>query len=262
MMTQLFDSTHVIAIGSGKGGVGKSTVAVNVAVALAQQGLKVGLLDADIYGPSIPLMLGLRRLRPPMENQQVTPLTKFGVQVISLGFFMEEARSVIWRGPMIHGTLEKFLYQIQWGTLDFLILDLPPGTGDVLLSLSQLLSIRGAVVVCTPQEAAMVDALKAINAFNQLEIPLLGVVENMAGFVAPDTGKIYQIFGQGKAEELAHRFHIPLLTSIALISSIREGGDQGIPCALQRNETSAPFYQLATSIQDACLHQISNPFSL
>jgi len=259
-MSTPFNAQHIIAVGSGKGGVGKSTVSVNLAIVLAQQGLQVGLLDADVYGPSIPLMLGLRRLSPPKSNQQIVPLTKFGIQVVSLGFFVEEARSVIWRGPLVHGTLEKLLYQIQWNPLDFLIIDLPPGTGDVLLSLSQLLKIKGALVVCTPQEAAMVDAVKAINAFNQLDIPLLGIVENMAGFVVPETGMTYHIFGQGKGEELAQRFRTSLLVSIPLVQKIREGGDEGIPCALQQNTISQPFTQLATLLQESCLHQMSNPF--
>lgn len=259
-------NSKVVFIGSGKGGVGKSTVAVNLAVALAQQGLKVGLLDADVYGPSIPIMLGLRRLSPKIERlptgeEKVLPFNKFGIQVISLGFFVEEARSIIWRGPMLHGTLQKMLQDVVWGELDLLVVDLPPGTGDILLSLTQLLKVEGALVVCTPQEVAMLDAIKAINAFDQLDIPLWGVVENMAGFQVPETQQIYHIFGQGKAQELAIRFHTQVLASIPLISAIRQGSDEGIPCALHSgNSAGALFHNLASHLIQHCLQPIVNPF--
>lgn len=259
-------NSKVVFIGSGKGGVGKSTVAVNLAIALAQQGLKVGLLDADVYGPSIPIMLGLRRLSPrlaclPSGEKKIVPFTKFGIQVISLGFFVEEARSIIWRGPMLHGTLQKMLQEVTWGELDLLLIDLPPGTGDVLLSLSQLLKGAGALVVCTPQEVAMLDAIKAINAFDQLDIPLWGIVENMAGFQVPETKQIFHIFGQGKAQELAVRFHTQVLITIPLISTIRQGGDEGVPCALQSTDLAGCLFQdLAAFLMQRCLQPISNPF--
>lgn len=258
--------SKVIFIGSGKGGVGKSTIAVNLAVALAHQGQKIGLLDADVYGPSIPIMFGLRRLSPRLERlpsgeEKVIPFTKFGVQVISLGFFIEEACSIIWRGPMLHGTLQKMLQNVAWGELDLLIVDLPPGTGDILISLTQLLKVEGALVVCTPQEVAMLDAIKAINAFDQLDIPLWGIVENMAGFQVPETEQVYHIFGQGKAQELATRFQTKVLASIPLVSSIREGGDEGIPCALYPGEpTGHLFHRLASLFIQHCLHPIPNPF--
>ncbi|WP_068470112.1 Mrp/NBP35 family ATP-binding protein [Candidatus Protochlamydia phocaeensis] len=259
-------STKIVAIGSGKGGVGKSTVAVNLAVALAQTGLKIGLLDADIYGPSIPIMLGLRRLTPKIFSQadgksQVLPFTKFGIKAISIGFFMEEARSAVWRGPILHGALEKMLNEVAWGELDVLLIDLPPGTGDVLLSLSQLLAITGALVVCTPQEVAMLDAIKAINAFYQLDIPLLGVVENMAGFAVPETGQIYHIFGEGKAQELADRFHLPLLASLPLLPAIRQGGDEGYPIAFHEGHPQAAL--LFRTLAQAVARQwepLANPF--
>lgn len=255
----------VILIGSGKGGVGKSTVAVNLAVALAQQGLKVGLLDADVYGPSIPIMMGLRRLSPHVERQpngeeKVLPFTKFGIEVISLGFFMEEARSIVWRGPMLHGTLQKMLQGVAWGELDLLVVDLPPGTGDILLSLSQLLTLTGALVVCTPQEVAMLDAIKAINAFDQLDVPLLGIVENMAGFQVPDTKQVYHIFGQGKAHDLASRFNTQVLASIPLNPMIRQGGDEGIPSAFHSSEAGVPFQKLASIFMQRCLQPATNPF--
>lgn len=264
----MFDPTQTktILIGSGKGGVGKSTVAVNLAIACAQQGLKVGLLDADVYGPSIPIMLGLRRLSPridrlPDGSEKIIPHTKFGIQTISLGFFVEEARSVIWRGPMLHGTLQKMLVNVMWGELDLLFVDLPPGTGDILLSLSQLLKIESALIVCTPQEVAMLDAIKAINAFDQLDIPLAGIVENMAGFCVPGTQDIYHIFGQGKAHELASRFNTQVLASIPLLTEIRQSGDEGIPCAFyQESSAGQTFHHLAQQIKEQLVQDLFNPF--
>lgn len=261
--------THskVVFIGSGKGGVGKSTVAVNLAIALAQQGLKIGLLDADVYGPSIPIMLGLRRLNPRIERlstgeEKIIPFSKFNIQVISLGFFVEEARSIIWRGPMLHGALQKMLKGVAWGDLDLLLVDLPPGTGDILLSLTQLLKGTGALVVCTPQEVAMLDAIKAINAFDQLNVPLWGIVENMAGFQVPETKQVFHIFGEGKAQELALRFHTRLLITIPLISQIRQGSDEGVPCALSALEPAGLLFQnLALYLTQNYLQPtIPNPF--
>lgn len=260
-------SYKAIAIGSGKGGVGKSTVAVNLAVALAQQGLDVALLDADIYGPSIPIMLGLRRLSPRLEKQtdgsvKILPFKKFGIKALSIGFFMKEARSVIWRGPLLHSTLQKMLQETIWGDIDLLLIDLPPGTGDCLLSLSQLLKIEGALIVSTPQEVAIADAVKAINAFDQLEIPLLGIIENMAGFTAPETGHVYHIFGEGKGKNLASRFNTPLLGSLPLIPDIRQGGDDGYPSAFHQGHSIAYelFAELAKNVYHP-LHPLTNPFS-
>lgn len=241
-------SKQTLLVGSGKGGVGKSTVSINLAIALSKAGLKVGVLDADIYGPSLPIMLGLRRLAPRIQEtgpnvEKVIPFFKFGIKAMSVGFFIEEARSVVWRGPMLHGILLKMLTDVDWGELDLLLIDLPPGTGDVPLSLAKLLKVDGALVVTTPQEVAMLDAIKAINAFDQLGIPLIGVIENMAGFTIPETGQVYHIFGQGKAEELAVRFGVPLLGSIPLITAIRRGGDEGFPAAChQGDEEAGRFY--------------------
>lgn len=235
-------------IGSGKGGVGKSTVAVNLAVALAKKGLEVGLLDADLYGPSIPIMMGLRRLSPSVYNdsegkEKIIPFTKFGVKILSIGFFIEEARSIIWRGPMLHGILEKMVDGTEWGNLDILLIDLPPGTGDVPLSLSQIIEINGALLVCTPQEVAILDAVKAINAFDQLEIPIIGLIENMSGFTCPSTKETFPLFGEGKAAELASRFQIPLLGTIPILMKIRQGGDEGFPSALyQGDEHAGSFF--------------------
>jgi ATP-binding protein involved in chromosome partitioning len=258
--------SKVVFMGSGKGGVGKSTVSVNLTVALAQQGLKASLLDADVYDPSIPIMLGLRRLslrieRMPTGEQKVLPFTKFEVQILSLGFFIEEARSLIWRVPMLHGTLQKMLEDVAWGELDILLVDLPPGTGDVLLALAQLLKATGVLIVCTPQEVAMLDAIKAINAFDQLDIPLWGVVENMAEFQIPETKQIFHIFGQGKAQELASRFNTQLLISIPLLSEICQGSDKDSPCALSTQDSAGYlFHKLATFIIQHYLQPISNPF--
>jgi ATP-binding protein involved in chromosome partitioning len=263
----LLSTCKTFVIGSGKGGVGKSTIAVNFAIALAQQGLKVGLLDADVYGPSIPIMLGLRRLSPQVQRfadgkEKVIPFTKYGVKAISIGFFIEEARSVMWRGPILHGTLNKMLFDVEWGELDLLLIDLPPGTGDVQLSLAQLLKIQGAIVVTTPQEVAILDAIKAINAFDHLEIPLVGIVENMAGFAIPDTEKIYHIFGEGKGQELAERFQTSLLARIPLLPAIRIGGDEGHPAALHKGDDQAGrfFHQLAADFAKQCLETPVNPF--
>lgn len=256
----------VIFVGSGKGGVGKSTVAVNLSIAMAQQGLKVGLLDADVYGPSIPIMCGLRRLTPyverlPSGEEKVIPFTKFGIQILSPGFFIEEARSIIWRGPMLHGTLQKMLQDVAWGELELLVVDLPPGTGDVLLSLSQLLPGAAGLIVCTPQEVAMLDAIKAINAFDQLDIPLWGIIENMAGFHIAETNQVFHIFGQGKAQELANRFHTQVLMSIPLLPQIREGGDEGIPRAIYAEDPAALlFKKLASLLSQRYLQPLANPF--
>lgn len=236
-----------LLVGSGKGGVGKSTVAVNLAVALSLAGYTVGLLDADLYGPSLPVMLGLRRLSPQQftdENgaARIRPFTKYGFQSMSVGFFIEESKSILWRGPLLHGMLRKMLVDVEWSPMDFLIVDLPPGTGDVPMSLSQLMPVHGAVVVTTPQEVAMLDAIKAINSFHQLEIPLLGIIENMSGFTAPDTGITYPIFGEGKGAELAHKFQVPLLAQIPLIPAVRIGGDEGTPAALHSVDGLAGHY--------------------
>ncbi len=255
-MNKLKISKNTLLVGSGKGGVGKSTVAVNLAVALGRLGLNVGLLDADVYGPSIPIMMGLRQLSPRLHPQEdgrelIVPFSKFGIKVMSIGFFIEEARSVVWRGPMLHATLSKMITEVYWGDLDVMIIDLPPGTGDIPISLSQILHVDGALVVCTPQEVAMLDAIKAINAFHQLEIPLVGVIENMAGFTVPGTQDTYHIFGRGKAQELANRFETELLGSVPLIPAIRRGGDEGYPAAYHQADDNVGVYfrDLATSVQ-------------
>ncbi|MBI4041121.1 MAG: Mrp/NBP35 family ATP-binding protein [Deltaproteobacteria bacterium] len=216
---------HVIAVGSGKGGVGKSTVAVNLALALKAQGHSVGLLDADIYGPSIPIMLGLRGQKPDVEaNGRVTPLEAFGMKTMSIGFITEESQAVIWRGPMIHKMLDEFLSRVEWGELDYLVVDLPPGTGDAQLSLSQLIPLTGAVVVTTPQEVALSDVRRAVSMLNKVNIPLLGVVENMSG--SP-------IFGEGGGKKAAEVWKVPFLGAVPLDGSICKSGDEGNPMVVK-----------------------------
>ncbi len=248
MPCRLAKTTYLV--GSGKGGVGKSTVTVNLAVALAQRGFSVGVLDADVYGPSIPIMLGLRRLSPQVQDNRVVPFSKFGIRSISIGFFMEESLPSLWRGPMLTSALWKMIGEVNWGDLDYLLIDLPPGTGDVPMSLAQLLETDGALIVCTPQEVAMVDAIKAINALDRLGVPLLGIIENMAGFRPPGSTEIHHIFGQGKAAELAKRFQTQLLGSIPLIPAIGRGGDEGIPAAFHTgdNDAGAAFHEIVNRL--------------
>ncbi len=192
----------VIAVGSGKGGVGKSTIAASLAIGLRRAGSKVGLMDADVYGPSIPHLLGVNR-RPEVNQGRIQPIEAAGLKVMSMGFLMPPGEAVIWRGPMLHGAITQFLRDTNWGELDYLIIDMPPGTGDIALTLSQLLPLTGAVVVCTPQDVALLDAVKAIAMFRKVNIPVLGMVENMSGFVCPDCGKRYDIFGSGGARQRA-----------------------------------------------------------
>lgn len=232
--------SHVVAVSAGKGGVGKSTVAVNTAVALAQEGARVGLVDADVYGPSIPLMMGVQGAQPSAitdDNGEpsMIPIEAYGLKMMSIGFMIDDSQPVIWRGPMVSQLLRQFLYQVQWAPLDYLIIDMPPGTGDIALTLAQSLQnvgLTGAITVTTPQSVATLDVHKSMSMFRKVNVPLLGIVENMAYFVAPDTGNRYDIFGTGGAERLAEQLDIPLLGQIPLGMSIREGGDDGRPAVL------------------------------
>lgn len=229
--------SHVIAVSAGKGGVGKSTVATNIAVALAQEGAAVGLLDADVYGPSVPLMMGAVGQHPSAINradgqQVMIPVEAYGIKMISIGFLVDDSQPVIWRGPMVSQLLRQFLYQVDWGELDYLIIDMPPGTGDIALTLTQSLQnagLTGAVSVTTPQDVAALDVLKSMEMFRKLNVPLLGIIENMSYFIAPDTGTRYDIFGSGAAARLAARLEVPLIAQIPLGMSIRAGGDSGVP---------------------------------
>src|SRR5262245_13567720 len=221
---------HVFAVGSGKGGVGKSTIAASIAYGLLQRGAKVGLMDADVYGPSVPHLLGVRGKPATTEvegQQRIIPIEKDGLKLISMGFLIEEGRAVIWRGPMLHGMMQQFIRNVSWGELDYLVIDLPPTTGDVPLSLSQLFPLAGAVIVCTPQDVALIDAIRAINMFRQLRVPILGLVENMSHFDCPHCGRRSEIFGHGGAQAAAAREGIPFLGEVPLNLQTRINGDLG-----------------------------------
>ena len=223
----------VIAVGSGKGGVGKSTVAASIALTLRQMGSKVGLMDSDVYGPSVPHLLGLSGRPAVSEDKKIQPIMLGEpselppMPVMSMGFLVEADQAVIWRGPMLHGSINQFLGDTNWGELDYLIIDLPPGTGDVVLTLSQALPLAGSVVVCTPQEVALLDAIKAISMFRKVNIPILGMVENMSGFLCPDCGKTYDIFGRGGARDRAEELKVPFLGGLPIDMNLRIAGDEG-----------------------------------
>ncbi|MCA9132333.1 MAG: Mrp/NBP35 family ATP-binding protein [Planctomycetales bacterium] len=217
---------NVIAVGSGKGGVGKSTIAASVALSLARSGAKVGLMDADVYGPSVPHLLGLSG-RPEVLNGKIQPIYFERMPVMSMGFLVEPDQAVIWRGPMLHGSIAQFLRDTYWGILDYLIIDMPPGTGDVALTLSQMVPLTGAVIVCTPQQVALLDAIKAIAMFRKVNIPVLGMVENMSGFICPGCGKRYDIFGHGGARQKAEELQVPFLGEVPLNIQLRAESDTG-----------------------------------
>ncbi|MBM4379409.1 MAG: Mrp/NBP35 family ATP-binding protein [Deltaproteobacteria bacterium] len=228
--TLIPDVKNVVLVGAGKGGVGKSTVALNLAVALSRMGAKVGLLDADFYGPSVPLMTGLMDARPAAtEDQRIQPLLAHGIKVMSIGFLVDPAQALIWRGPMLHGALVQLVRDVAWGELDYLVMDLPPGTGDVALTLSQQLRAAGGVLVTTPQDVALADVIRAKQMFDKVNIPVLGVVENMSHFICPHCGKGTHVFSHGGGRKAAERFGVPFLGEIPLELKVREAGDNGIP---------------------------------
>lgn len=228
---------NAVAVASGKGGVGKSTVAVNLAVSLAQSGAKVGLLDADIYGPNIPTMMGVDHL-PPFKNGKLTPAESYGVKIMSIGFLVPPGQALIWRGPMLHSAIRQFLADVDWGELDYLVIDLPPGTGDAQLSLAQSLPLSGGVIVTLPQQVSLEDAGRGLQMFQQLNVPLLGVIENMSYLELPD-GTRMDVFGSGGGEKLAAANHIPFLGSVPMDPAVRIGGDSGAPICVTMPE-SAP----------------------
>jgi ATP-binding protein involved in chromosome partitioning len=240
---------RIVAVSSAKGGVGKSTVAVNLAVSLKRNGANVALMDADVYGPSAPLMMGIDA-RPHSVGQRISTVERYGVEVMSMGFFLDDSSPVIWRGPMVMGLIRQFLRDVEWGEKDYLIVDMPPGTGDAALTLAQQVALSGAVIVTTPQQVALADVERGIGMFRQLQVPVLGIVENMSYFVCPDCGEREEIFGSGGGESLARQFGVGLLGRIPLVAEVREGGDEGHPLAVAAPDhpVSKAFLELARSI--------------
>ena len=233
----------VIAVGSGKGGVGKSTIAASLALGLKRSGAKVGLMDADVYGPSIPHLLGIDEKPTATAEKRLQPIDSGGLKVMSMGLLVPPDEAVIWRGPMLHGAITQFLRDTEWGNLDYLIIDMPPGTGDIALTLSQLLPLTGAIVVCTPQDVALLDAVKAVAMFRKVNIPLLGIIENMSYFLCPDNGKRYDIFGSGGARRKAEEVAVPFLGEVPIHIAIRERGDAGETIGNYTDQESAPYFE-------------------
>jgi ATP-binding protein involved in chromosome partitioning len=241
---------NIIAVSSGKGGVGKSTVAVNLAVALAADGAKVGIMDADVYGPNVPMMLGTGYGQPEVENNQLIPIEAHGIKMISMAVLVPPDKPMILRGPMLHGVVRQFLSDVNWGELDYLIVDMPPGTGDVQLSLAQLVPVQGAVLVTTPQEVSLSDVRRAVKMFEQVNVPVLGVIENMSYFIAPDTGNRYEIFGNGGGQKLSDEYGLNFLGQVPLGMEVREGGDDGVPVVLGSPDSpqAAAFRHVAEEV--------------
>jgi len=247
------DVKHVIAVSSGKGGVGKSTVAVNLSVSLALSGAKVGLMDADIYGPNIPMMMGVTQ-PPEKEGEKIKPAEGHGIKVISMGYFVPDDTPVVWRGPMVHSAIQQFFRDVVWGALDYLLIDLPPGTGDVQLTLSQLVPLTGAVTVTTPQEVALHDVRKGIMMFKKVNVPILGIIENMSYFICGHCGERSEIFSYGGGERAAEKFGVPFLGRIPIDQTIREGGDQGMPIAIA--QPTSPQAALFKDVAESLVKQI------
>ncbi len=250
---------NIIAVAAGKGGVGKSTVTTNLAAALAAQGAEVGILDADVYGPSVPQMMGeAEKLSGAEVGNKIIPAVHHGMKIISIGFFVERGGAVIWRGPMVHKLLQQFIEDVDWGDLDYLLVDLPPGTGDAQLSLSQLLPITGAVMVTTPQEVSIIDVEKALGMWKRVEVPVLGLIENMSGFICPSCGHHEEIFLRGGGRKLAEREGIPFLGEIPLQGAVARAGDAGKPVVLvdPRAQISQIFHGIASTL--ACALSVKN----
>jgi ATP-binding protein involved in chromosome partitioning len=250
---------NIIAVAAGKGGVGKSTVATNLAAALHRQGARVGLLDADVFGPSIPQMMGNPEVPPDVGvGQKIKPGIHHGIHVVSVGFFVERGTAVIWRGPMVHKLLQQFIEDVEWGELDYLVVDLPPGTGDTQLSLSQLIPVTGAVMVTTPQEVAILDVEKAMSMWKKVQVPVLGIIENMSYYLCPSCGHHDEIFSHGGGRKLAEREGVPFLGEVPILHGIRDGGDAGKPLVLA--DPTSPVAQLFTEIAQkvACSLSVLN----
>jgi ATP-binding protein involved in chromosome partitioning len=248
---------NVIAVGAGKGGVGKTTVAVNLAIALAKCGSRVGIIDGDIYGPNVPIMLGMRE-QLQTDGQKIIPAEKYGLQVISMGFLTSDDAPIIWRGPMLHGALQQFFREVRWANLDYLIIDLPPGTGDVALSLSQTVPVAGAIVVTTPQQVSLADSRRAIAMYKKLNIPPLGLIENMSYFVCPDCRHESDIFGRGGGEKMAEESGVPFVGRIPIYQPIREGSDVGVPLMIAEPDSSAAKAFMAAAERTAAQVSIAS----
>jgi ATP-binding protein involved in chromosome partitioning len=246
---------NVIAVASGKGGVGKSTVSVNLAVALAQAGASVGLLDADITGPNIPMMLGVSGQPKATADNKIEPMERHGVKVISIQFFVPEGQPIVWRGPLVGGAIQQFLRDVDWGELDYLVIDLPPGTSDAQLTLAQAVPISGAVLVTTPQEVALSDVAKALAMFKRMSVPILGLVENMTAFVCPHCGELTEIFGRGGGERFAAENGLDFLGAVPLDVTVRQGGDVGVPAVAQREP--GPAARALTAVAGAVAARMS-----
>ncbi len=249
----------VIAVGSGKGGVGKTTVAVNMAIAMAKLGHKVGLIDADIYGPNVPLMMGSTQQPRVLEGNRIEPIYAHGVKVISVGLLSPGDKPLVMRGPMLHQIIRQFIQQVEWGELDYLIIDLPPGTGDIVISLVQTVPLTGAVVVSTPSDVALQDARKALEMFHQVNVPVLGMVENMSHFTCPHCQHEIDIFSRGGAERTATQFNLPFLGSLELDPAVRSGGDRGLPVALAGEDAALgrQFFHVARLVIEGAEKQLA-----
>jgi ATP-binding protein involved in chromosome partitioning len=248
---------NVIAVGAGKGGVGKTTVAVNLAIALAKCGSKVGIIDGDIYGPNVPIMLGMKT-QLATDGQKIIPAEKFGLKVISMGFLTSDDAPIIWRGPMLHGALQQFFREVRWDALDYLVIDLPPGTGDVSLSLSQTVPVAGAIVVTTPQQVSLADSRRAVAMYKKLNIPTLGIIENMSYFVCPTCSHEADIFGHGGGEGMAGELGIPFIGRVPIYQPIREGSDIGVPLMISEPESPAAKAFMAAAERTAAQVSIAS----
>ena len=245
---------NIIAVGAGKGGVGKTTVAVNLAIALAKAGSRVGIIDGDIYGPNVPIMLGMKS-QLTTDGQKILPAEKYGLQVISMGFMTADEAPIIWRGPMLHGALQQFFREVKWADLDYLVIDMPPGTGDVALSLSQTVPVAGSIVVTTPQQVSLADSRRAAAMYKKLNIPTLGIVENMSYFVCPSCRHESDIFGKSGGEKMAAELGVPFLGGVPIYQPIREGGDAGVPLLI--SEPDAPAAKAIVEVANRAAAQIS-----
>jgi ATP-binding protein involved in chromosome partitioning len=245
---------NIIAVGAGKGGVGKTTVAVNLAIALAKCGSRVGIIDGDIYGPNVPMMLGIKT-QLTTDGKKIIPAEKYGIQVISMGFMTSDDAPVIWRGPMLHGAIQQFFREVRWNDLDYLIVDMPPGTGDVALSLSQTVPVAGSIVVTTPQAVSLADSRRAVRMYQKLNIPTLGIIENMSHFVCPSCHHEADIFGHGGGQKMAEELKIPFLGRIPIYQPIREGSDSGVP--LLMSEPDSPAVKAFVSAAERVAAEIS-----